>query len=61
MKTNRLYRVLMIIFFAFAGAIIFKYNTGKKEDENRTYALLERKGNVANGDEWKKTKEEQCY
>jgi hypothetical protein len=51
----------MIIFFAFAGAIIFKYNTGKKEDENRTYALLERKGNVANGDEWKKTKEEQCY
>src|SRR6185312_12188329 len=33
-----------------------KYNYKKTQDEKKQYALLDRKGSLANSDEWKQTK-----
>lgn len=55
MKKATLYSIILI---AFVGAIVFifyKYQSGKTEEENKIYTLLERKGAASQTDEWKKT------
>lgn len=56
MKKNQIYLLLILVFIALTGAIIYKYSAEKKEASNKVYALLERKGNAATTEEWKKTK-----
>ena len=49
--------MLSIILFCFAVAgIILKYNYKKAAEEKKDYVLLERKGALANSDEWKHAK-----
>ena len=56
MKKKNIYLLSIIIFCLAIVGIIVKYNYKQKQDANRQYVLLERKGALANSDEWKKVK-----
>ena len=54
-KEKYLHACIVIFCFAVA-AIIIKYNYKKAVDEKKDYVLIERKGALANSDEWKQAK-----
>src|SRR4051812_1020793 len=56
MKKKNIYLLSIIVFCLAVGVIIFKYNYKKGQDEKKQYVLLERKGALANSDEWKQAK-----
>jgi len=56
MKKNNIYILTIIIFCFGVAAIIFKYDRSLSEEKNKEYTLLERKGSLANSDEWKLAK-----
>jgi tetratricopeptide (TPR) repeat protein len=56
MKKKNIYLLCIILFCIAIGGIILKYNYKKKQEENKQYVLLERKGALANSDEWKQAK-----
>jgi tetratricopeptide (TPR) repeat protein len=56
MKKKKIYLFCIIVFCLAVGGIILKYNYKKTQDENKQYVLLERKGALANSDEWKQAK-----
>jgi tetratricopeptide (TPR) repeat protein len=56
MKKKNIYLLSIILFCIAVAGIIIKYNYKKTQDENKVYALLPRKGALANSDEWKKAK-----
>jgi hypothetical protein len=56
MKKNNIYTLTIVIFCFGVAAIIFKYDRQLREEKNKDYALLERKGALANSDEWKLAK-----
>jgi tetratricopeptide (TPR) repeat protein len=56
MKKNNIYILTIIIFCFGVAAIIFKYDHQLSEEKTRDYALLERKGALANSEEWKLAK-----
>ncbi len=58
MKKSRIYLVCIILFIAAVAAIVFNYSRKEKENENRTYSLLPRKGQAANTAEWKFAKKQ---
>ncbi len=56
MKKKNIYLLSIILFCVAVAGIIIKYNYKKTQDENKAYVLLERKGALANSDEWKQAK-----
>ncbi len=56
MKKKNIYLLSIVVFCLAIAGIIVKYNYKKKQDENKQYVLLDRKGALANSDEWKKAK-----
>lgn len=56
MKKKNIYLLTIIIFCLAVIGIIIKYNYKKSADEKKDYALLPRKGALANSAEWKQTK-----
>jgi len=56
MKKSRIYLVCIILFVAAVAVIIFNYSRKEKENKNRTFSLLPRKGQGANIGEWKLAK-----
>src|SRR4051812_11751802 len=58
MKKKSIYNILVIVFLAAVGIIIYKYSNTQSEEENKTYVLLPRKGTAATAPEWLQTKEQ---
>ncbi len=58
MKKSRIYLLCIILFIAAVIAIVVNYNRKEKENTNRTYTLLPRKGQAANSAEWKLAKKQ---
>jgi tetratricopeptide (TPR) repeat protein len=58
MKKKNIYNILVIAFLAAVSVIIYKYTSTQKEEENKTFALLPRKGTAATAPEWLQTKEQ---
>ncbi len=56
MKKKNIYLLSIIIFCVAVVGIVLKYNYKKTQDENKVYTLLERKGALANSEEWKQAK-----
>ena len=56
MKKKNIYLLSIILFCLAVGGIVLKYNYKKEQDENKQYVLLDRKGALANSDEWKHAK-----
>jgi hypothetical protein len=56
MKKKNIYTACIVLFVLAVIAITIRYDHKKVAEENKDYALLERKGALANSDEWKKTK-----
>ncbi len=56
MKKKNIYLLSIILFCVAVAGIILKYNYKKTQDENKAYVLLERKGALANSEEWKQAK-----
>src|SRR4051794_15461237 len=56
MKKKNIYTLTIVLFCFAVAAIIFKYNHKKTEEENKEYVVLERKGVLANSNEWKHAK-----
>ena len=56
MKKKNIYLLCIIVFSLAVGGIILKYNYKKTQDEKKQYVLLERKGALADSDEWKQAK-----
>ena len=56
MKKKNIYLLCIVLFCVAVAGIILKYNYKKKQDENKQYTLLDRKGALANSDEWKQVK-----
>lgn len=57
MKKNSIYIVCFIVFIVAVIGIIFNYNRKEKEEEDKVYALLPRKGAAANTAEWKEVQQ----
>lgn len=58
MKKSSIYLLCIILFVAAVAAIVFNYSRKEKENENKTYSLLPRKGQIANSAEWKLAKKQ---
>lgn len=58
MKKSRIYFLCIVLFIAAVIAIVINYNKREKENENKTYSLLPRKGQAANTAEWKLAKKQ---
>ena len=56
MKKTSIYIVCFILFIAAIIGIIYNYNKKEKEQEDKIYTLLPRKGASANSAEWKEVK-----
>src|SRR5436305_437325 len=56
MKKKNIYLLSIVIFCIAVAGIIVKYNYKKEADAKKDYALLPRKGVLANSDEWKQAK-----
>ena len=56
MKKKNIYLLSIVLFCVAVAGIIIKYNYKKTQDEKKAYVLLERKGALANSDEWKQAK-----
>jgi tetratricopeptide (TPR) repeat protein len=55
MKKNTLYTIVLVLFIAAIGFIIFKYNNDEKSQAAAIYALQERKA-IAQPEEWESTR-----
>lgn len=53
MKRKYIYLLLIILFVTAVAGIIIKYNNKQGENENATYALMDRKGEASKSEEWK--------
>lgn len=53
MKKKQVYILCLVIFVAAVIGIIYNYNRKEKEQEDKVYTLLPRKGAAANSAEWK--------
>lgn len=53
MKKSQIYIICLIVFVVAVAGIIINYNRKEKEEEERVYTLLPRKGASANSAEWK--------
>ncbi len=53
---KKIYTFTIIVFCLAVAGIVFKYHHKQVEDAAKDYALLERKGALANSDEWKHSK-----
>ena len=58
MKKKTLYYILLLFFISAISVIVYKYSSTQKKEENKTYALLPRKGTAATAPEWLQTKEQ---
>lgn len=56
MKKSRIYLIAIILFVIAVVAIVINYNRKQREDANKTYTILPRKGSAANTAEWKYAK-----
>ena len=56
MKKKNIYLLCIILFCVAVAGILIKYNYKKNQNEKKQYALLDRKGALANSDEWKQAK-----
>lgn len=56
MKKKSIYLLCIVLFCVAVVAIIVKYNYKKAADEKKDYVLLDRKGALANSEEWKQAK-----
>ncbi len=56
MKKKNIYLLCIILFCVAVAGILLKYNYKKNQDEKKQYTLLDRKGALANSDEWKLAK-----
>src|SRR5678810_715943 len=56
MKKKNIYTLSIVLFCASVAGIIFKYDHKQAEEKNKLYVLLERKGALANSEEWKQAK-----
>jgi tetratricopeptide (TPR) repeat protein len=56
MKKKNIYTGCIVLFVLAVIAIVIRYDHKKVAEENKVYVLLERKGVLANSDEWKKAK-----
>ncbi len=57
MKKKSIYLLLIVVFIAAIIGVIFNYNIKKHEEENKTYGLLDRKGESSNTAEWTQVKQ----
>ncbi len=53
---KKVYTLTIIIFCSAVAGILFKYHHRQTEEANKDYVLLERKGALANSNEWKHAK-----
>ncbi len=53
MKKKQIYIISIIVFVIAVVGIVMKYNSSEKEKENKTYALLPRKGRLSSSTDWK--------
>jgi len=58
MKKNTIYILLVLVFASAIATVIYKYTSTHTPEENKTYALLPRKGAAANSPEWLKVKQQ---
>jgi len=56
MKKKNIYGIAIAIFCFAVASVIFRYDNKKSAEQTMQYLLLERKGILANSDEWKKAK-----
>ena len=56
MKKKNIYLLCIVVFCVAVVGIVLKYNYKKAADEKKDYVLLDRKGTLANSDEWKQAK-----
>ena len=56
MKKKNIYTTSIVLFALAVIAIVIRYDHRKFAEENKDYTLLERKGALANSDEWKHAK-----
>ena len=56
MKKKNIYTACIVLFVFAVVAIVIRYDRKKVAEESKAYVLLERKGALANSDEWKKAK-----
>src|SRR6478735_2659243 len=56
MKKKNIYTLSVILFCAAVVGIMFKYDHRQTEEKNKVYVLLQRKGTLANSEEWKQAK-----
>jgi tetratricopeptide (TPR) repeat protein len=61
MKKNAVYMLCVTFFFAAVLFIIYRYTQEKKRNETVPLTLKERKGPLAKGREWEKTKKSAAY
>lgn len=52
MKKNKVYLIFLVVFAVAAAGIWFNYSKQKKDEEQKIYGLVERKGPGAPGKEW---------
>jgi tetratricopeptide (TPR) repeat protein len=57
MKKNQTYLLFIVVFFALAAGIIYRYSAQKKASEEKIYGLVERKGANGSNKEWIAIKE----
>ena len=56
MKNKNIYTACIVLFVMAVIAIVIRYDHKKVAEENKDYALLERKGALANSNEWRQAK-----
>ena len=56
MKKKNIYTLSVILFCVAVVGIIFKYDHKQREEKNKDYVLLPRKGALASSNEWKQAK-----
>ena len=56
MKKTQIYIICLVVFIVAVIGIILNYNRKQKEQEDKVYTLLPRKGAAANSAEWKEVK-----
>lgn len=56
MKKKTIYLLSIVVFCLAVAGIVIKYNYTKSQEEKKVYSLLDRKGALANSDEWKQAK-----
>ena len=61
MKKNVIYMLSVAFFFSCVIFIVYKYVVNKQRDAIVPLTLKERKGVIANGDEWDKTRKMAAY